>query len=350
MLLRKLMFSIFVLSSVVILSGCGEKGSEAVQGATDIDTNYLKVEDVKAAEGVTTFGYKLEKGDKFSYKVAFINKISQDMKADTVISQKVDQRNVLIIDFEVKDVDKDTIAEVEVTTRSVYVKSDLNGKVKEYKTGDKLDSTSRIDFGFYEALSGNSFMARIDKKGTIREVYKVDKIVDNALPKTNGKDSISAQQREMATTEVAENLKGMILQVFRNFSNGSLKANETYSDKKPPVADPSRMYQLNATQLYTLKEKGKFNGSDISIIEAGYDASYEFNPELAQQGIKVDKSLITGGGKVYYNDKEGKLQKSRTNLVEEIAFSGEIPDKTGKKIPFTSVKKSLIVNIVEKIK
>lgn len=348
MLLRKLMFSILIFSFVFVLAGCGDKPADAAT-TKDIDTNYLKVEDVKAAEGVTNFGYKLEKGDKFTYKVAFVNKISQEMKADTSISQKVEQSNVLVIDFDVKDVDKDTIAEVEVVTRSIYVKSDINGTVKEYKSGDKLDSASKKDFGFYEALTGNAFMARIDKKGVIREVYKVDKIADLALAPM-GKDSIPADQKEMAKSEISENLKGMIMQVFRSFSPGSLKANETYRDQKPPVPDQSRMYQINATQLYTLKEKGKFNGKDISVIEAGYDATFEFNPELEKQGIKVDKSTITGGGKVFYNDNEGKLQKSRTNLIEELAFSGSIPDKTGKKIPFTSVKKSLVVNIVERLK
>lgn len=110
------------------------------------------------------------------------------------------------------------------------------------------------------------------------------------------------------------------------------------------------MYQLTATQLYTLKEKGKFSGSNISVIEAGYDASYAFNPELEKQGIKVDRSTITGGGKVFYNDDQGKLQKSKTNLIEEVAFSGKIPDRTGKMTDFTSVKKSRVVNIVEKLK
>jgi len=349
MSLRKMILSFLLVSSIVLYTGCNSSDQPAaVAGDNSVDTNYLSLEDVKAASGESKFGYKLEKGDKFTYKIAFINVVSQETKIDTVMSQKMDQQNVLVIDFEVKDVDKDTIAEVEVTTKSIYVKSEINGEKKEYKTGDKLDSAKKLDFGFYEAITSNSFFARIDKNGNIREIFRVDKIVDAVLPQ--GKDSIPAQQKEMAADEIKNNLKGMIMQVFRSFSPGTLKANDTYRDNKPPVNDPSGMYQLTATQLYTLKEKGKFNGSNISVIEAGYDASYAFNPELEKQGIKVDRSTITGGGKVFYNDDQGKLQKSKTNLIEEVAFSGKIPDRTGKMTDFTSVKKSRVVNIVEKLK
>ncbi len=344
-----MILSFILLSTVVVYTGCDSSKSPAsVAGDSSVDTNYLKLEDVKQAEGESKFGYKLEKGDKFTYKIAFVNTVSQETKIDTVMKQSMDQQNVLVIDFEVKDVDKDTIAEVEVSTKSIYVKSEMNGEKKEYKTGDKLDSLKKLDFGFYEAITSNSFYARIDKRGNIREIFRVDKIVEAVLPQ--GKDSIPAQQKEMAADEIKNNLKGMIMQVFRSFSPGTLKANETFRDVKPPVNDPSGMYQLLATQLYTLKEKGKFNGSNLSVIEAGYDASYNFNPELAKQGIKVDKSVITGGGKVFYNDDQGKLQKSKTNLIEEVAFSGKIPDKTGKPTDFTSVKKSRVVNVVERIK
>ncbi len=349
MSLRRMILSFILLSTVMVYTGCdSSKSPAAVAGDSAVDTNYLKLEDVKKAEGESRFGYKFEKGDKFTYKIAFVNTVSQETKIDTVMKQTMDQQNVLVIDFEVKDVDKDTIAEVEVSTKSIYVKSEMNGEKKEYKTGDKLDSLKKLDFGFYEAITTNSFFARIDKRGNIREIFRVDKIVEAVLPQ--GKDSIPAQQKEMAADEIKNNLKGMIMQVFRSFSPGTLKANETFRDVKPPVNDPSGMYQLLATQLYTLTEKGKFNGSNLSVIEAGYDASYNFNPELAKQGIKVDKSVITGGGKVFYNDDQGKLQKSKTNLIEEVAFSGKIPDKAGKMTDFTSVKKSRVVNVVERIK
>jgi len=349
MSLRKMFLSFLLVSSLVIYTGCDSSNSPAaVAGDTSVDTNYLTLEDVKPATGEVKYSYKLEKGDKFTYKVAFINVITQETKVDTVINQKMDQENILVIDFEVKDVDKDTIAEVEVSTKSIVVKYEMNGEKKEYKTGDKLDSAKKLDFGFYEALTSNSFFARIDKKGNILEIFRVDKLVEAAIPP--GQDSIPADQKEMAAEQIKNNLKGMITQVFRSFSPGTLKANEAFSDKKPPINDPSGMYQLSTTHLYTLKEKGKFNGNNVSVIEAGYDAAFNFNPELEKQGIKVDKSVITGGGKVFFNDDQGKLQKSKTNLIEEVVFSGKIPGKTGQLVDMKSTKKSRVVNVVEKIK
>lgn len=353
MLFKKIIFSFFTITLLMLVSGCGSDGTKPLaegEVVTSIDTNLPKLEGVTAAEGETEFGYKLEKGSKFTYKIAFINNIDQSMKADTSISQKVEQKNVIVINFEVKDVDKDTIAEVEVTTTSIYIFSDVNGEKKEYKTGDKLDSAKKLDFGFYEALINNPFMARIDKKGVIKEVYKVDKIVTKALPENMGKDSLNPQQLEAATKDISENLKGMIMQVFRAFSPGTLKANETFRDKKAPVNDPNGMYQLNATQLYTLKEKGKFEGKDISVIEAGYEASYQYNPDLEKQGYKIDKSEITGGGKVFYNNSDRLLMKSNTRLTEEIQFSGKVPSQAGAMVDFLSKKKSVIINIVERLK
>lgn len=222
MSLRKMILSFLLVSSIVLYTGCNSSDQPAaVAGDNSVDTNYLSLEDVKAASGESKFGYKLEKGDKFTYKIAFINVVSQETKIDTVMSQKMDQQNVLVIDFEVKDVDKDTIAEVEVSTKSIYVKSEINGEKKEYKTGDKLDLAKKLDFGFYEAITTNSFFARVDRNGNIREVFRVDKIVDAVLPQ--GKDSIPAQQKEMAADEIKNNLKGMIMQVFDPFRRALLK-------------------------------------------------------------------------------------------------------------------------------
>ncbi|MBN8545549.1 MAG: hypothetical protein J0L60_05370 [Ignavibacteria bacterium] len=321
--------------------------SHILKNYIDMDTGYLTLEDVEPAKGKSKFEYKLLKGDKFTYKITSIIDFSLDAKTEQVVDTKMHLKYVHLVDFEVKNVDITKIAEVKVTIRSINIKSKINGEISEYRTGDKLDSAKEVDYRSEKALTSHPFFVRIDKNGGIREIFGINSIVDAITIQRDGE--MDSDHKNITADLIKSRLEDIIRQVFVSFSPGSLKANETFKDKRPEK-NIIGGYNLNTTILYTLREKGKYKGSNISVIEVGYDFSCDLFPQLKEQGVKFDRTKFTYDGRIFYNDDLGKLQKLKTDVTSEVALSGRIHNGKGGVMDYTHIQKTRSLTVSEIIK
>ncbi|GAB1347967.1 hypothetical protein MASR1M107_01780 [Ignavibacteriales bacterium] len=310
----------------------------------NIDTGNLPLEDIEPAKGKSKFGYKLLKGDKFTYKITSIMDISLYEKNELVNNTKMHLSFFHLVDFEVKNVDVASIAEVKVTIRSVDIKSEIDGIIIEYKTGDKPDSAKEVDYWFEMALTTNPFFVRIDKNGGIREILGIERIVNARINKMDGE--IDADQIDIDTQRIKNRLEGIIRQVFVTFSPGFLNSNEIFKDKRP-TKNHFGGFESNTTLLYTLRKKGRYKGHNISVIEVGSDVTIELNPQLKEKGLKVERKMFTVDGRIFYNDELGKLQKSKTSGNTEIVISGRIHNRKGGVIDHTYIQKEYSLTVSE---
>ncbi len=138
---------------------------------------------------------------------------------DTVLNQVVHQNIVYMISFEPKEIDADSVTELNCNVSSVKLNADANGQSFSYESGTSVDSASQNRYAQYAALVNNPFGVRVSKEGEVLEIFRVDKIVNKYLTIKGYADSVTSAEKESMRKDIAE---------------GSLKPLNDSNDKEIP--------------------------------------------------------------------------------------------------------------------
>ncbi|OQY75559.1 MAG: hypothetical protein B6D45_05520, partial [Ignavibacteriales bacterium UTCHB3] len=233
MFTNKLFIGAFLALSLLLAYGCSSETTDTGSNTDNkVDTTDLALQNVTAAKGESKINYKFEKGETFSYKLALLNEYNTEIKGDTTMSSKVNQRNIIIVDFKVLETENDSIAEIEAKIRNIDFFAASEKDTMKYHTGGKIDSTMKDEGEFYEGLASGSCVVRVDKLGNIIETYKFDKIVEKLL--TFQPDSLMKKQenKDLMKTQMEGAVKStfasILGQIFRQFSDGTIKSDTAY--------------------------------------------------------------------------------------------------------------------------
>lgn len=346
----KYLFAIITFSFLLI--SCGDK-NEPEKLLSDTEKYTFDSTDIKT-EGVDNSGkpflleYKFKKGDKITYRLTTISENSQTVVMDTTIQSLINQKIIYLLTLDVKEVDEDKSAEVEININSIKLEAKANGEAFNFEAGKDLDTSKIKQFAEFYALFKNPFSARFSKKGDLLEVYKVDKIAGKYL-ELKGADSISVEDKNLVRQDLINGvLQPLLTQIVRKTTDKEVYKDSTWQIQQKPI--PLMVYQINYTNTYKIESVEKLEDKRLAVINAGIQFDYSGQSNINQGGVSYvfQKPISTAEGKIYFDVDQGLQVKSRTKTRLEVSYTMEANTPQGKqKGKRTDVV--LTTNIIEKL-
>jgi len=350
-----LKYSVVLISFIFLLIGCGEKNDKPANDLSGdnkftFDSTNLKTEGIDQSGKPFLMEYKFKKGDKHLYRVTSISKNTQKLEMDTTITSGVDQKIVYLIDFEVKDVDKDGTTEAELKINSIKLNAEVNKEKFEFETEKDTDSSKLVQFAEYHSLHNNPFSVTFNKKGEVMEVFRAEKISNKFLELKGAADTISANDRNSIRQDIiAGILAPLVTQIIRKLSDKEVYKDSTWELKQAPVS--MMVYQINYVNKYKVENVEKLDDHKIAVIDASISFDYKGQSKISQGNVtyNFDKPKSTAEGKIYFDVDQGLQLKSRTKTSMQLNYSMEANTPQGKQ---KGSRSDLVTNtnIVELIK
>jgi len=337
-------YTIIILALAMLLFGCDNKKTAEEEtkeiNLTQVDTSDLVTTEVE--DELFFFKYKFNEGDSFNYRLTVIQDSEQNIDADTTITQSFNQTVKYAINFQVTELDEESVAELNCTIGAINLDADLNGEKVSYKSGSSLDSLDVIKFAEYESIINNQFRLRVNPLGEVKDVYRADKIFNNYLDLRNMQDSLTTEQKSAVKNDLINAvLKPLMGQIFRVMPGKEMGKDSSWTYEK--AAMPMMVFQMQYTNIYTIENLELFDGEKLAVIGGTIKANITGDPNYSEQGISYvfEKPVSSAGGKVYFNLDKGLVQKSKTETRMETAYSMEMQTPQGLKKGST---KEVIIN------
>jgi Family of unknown function (DUF6263) len=343
---------ISLLSFALFVSCQKEKSNEEQKVSKDItftfDSTALKTTALdNSADQSFYFRYKFESGETFKYRLTTISESEQTVFTDTIMSEKMSQTIIFIMNFKTISIDTDSVAELQCTFSSVNLKANAKGRDITYQSGAPMDSTEKMRFAEYEAYVNNPFKLRVGKQGEIIDIYMIDKIVNRFLNFRGLEDSLSAQEKIMASQDLTNrSIKPILAQIFREVPGHKMAKDSTWSYKRESL--PIMVFQVDYENNYKVENLEVLGEEKMVLITGSIKTKVIGDQNYNEKGVnyKFDKPISTASGRIYFNLDKGLIHKSRSQSSMENAYSMEMPSPEG--IKKASAKEvSSNVNVIE---
>ncbi len=335
--------TLLLFALILIMTACGGKKNDPANLAD------LKPVDAKGESFL--FKYTFQKGQELKYKLTTINSADEEIKADSVSGTKVNETANYTIALSALDVDKDSVAEFNVTVTAVDLDSKVNGNETKYSSSDtKMKPEEKKAFIQYEAILNNPFRMRVNGKGEVLEVSRVDKIVDKILALNPPPKPLTIDEKNTLIKNISEGaIQPLVQQLFRLMPDKKLKVDSTWT-----YSYPNQVGQLLITNKVVFKfdELLGASGNKIAKISAQMIPTISGNKNMTDGKIDAvfDDPKISGGGTAFFDVEAGILQKSETWTSQEfrIVLTSRDPAQGKKKVARKqSSKNTLIVELIK---
>jgi hypothetical protein len=321
---------VFILNFV----SCDKKSNEQAPVVDSTLYNYEKSE-IKTEpidEDIQfELGYRFDKDEKLLYRLVTISESEQKVTADTVISNRIKQELIYLIEFEPKMVESDGTVEAQVNIVGLKLNANVNGEKISFDASQKNDTSKVKQFAEFASLLNNPFSIRFSKLGEISEIFRVDKIA-NTFFKIRKADSVDTQTKNMVKDELSTNvLRPIMGQLIRKITDKKLAKDSSWNAPQSPI--PMMVYKINYTNKYKVASLEKLNDSKLAVIEAGMDYKVEGNNKFSDSGVDYIFStpVYKGEGKIYFDITKGRIQKSHTNSSTSYNFTMTTNTPEGRK-------------------
>ena len=331
----------------VLLFGCGKKEDKNENVAQKDSTGVFQtVKDTNPPKQVS-LSYTLAKNDHYRYRLTTISNSTKTIKSDTTINQNIKQKTTYVFEMEVVDVDTDSIMDIKAQINSVNLEADANGQKFTYNSEANLDSSERKQYMEYEAILKIPFYFRLNPKGEITEIYRVDKILNKFLELQNLEDSVTADMKKQLQYNITEGaLKPLLVQMFRILPTNPVAKDSVWTNK---YTSQLAVFQIFNTAKYKIIDFEKSNDSKYAVIDAGLDIVAKGKNKVSEKGINYDFKTpeADANGKIYFNLAKGLIEKSKTTTKLKLTMAMSMPK--GPKGPQNATSLDYIesTNIVE---
>ncbi|MFA7228272.1 MAG: DUF6263 family protein [Melioribacteraceae bacterium] len=303
--------SLFIF--LAILSGCGK--NESRQSAASIDTNSLKSVDMGGEK--VFLKYLFKKNDKLSYKLTTITTTLQTIKADSLQKSSADQTLTYFFDIEVIDVDKDNVAELSVNIPSISFTGNINGEKMSYNSKN-ASKDDKDKFGEFEVIVNSPFRARINQKGEVLEVTRIDKMIEKMISLKPEMSKMTADQKIAMIKNISEGeIRPRTQLLFRE-----LASNEVAKDSTWQLTSPANLavFQMENTSKYKVDDFVQVGDDKAVKLSASLLSKWTGNKKGSEGGMNFlfDDPKISGGGTILFNIDKGHVIKSETFTTIEM--------------------------------
>lgn len=346
--MKKLAF--FVLAAFLIAGCNSKKEDKPVENKPGVafDTSDVKTKPVDNPNQSFYLRYKFEKDKKYAFRLTTMSSSIQSLIADTTMNQNVKQTIVYLLEVTTKEVDKDSTSELSINISTIDLTAEGNGKKFKYQTGQKVDSTDKLQYAQFDALVNNAFSVTVSKIGEVTDVFKVDKIVNKLLEISGGKDKATTEEKGILKQRMVEGgLKPILTQLFRKVPANAVAKDTTWENKQP--AGQYLSYTIQTSNTFKVNSLEMLNNDKIAVVDAGLKASAQGQANIVEKGVpyNIKKPSATGDGKLFFNVTKGMIQKSKTKSRVEMGMTAEVPSKKGGKQKVTKKEVNETSNLLE---
>lgn len=319
-----------VLLSLTILISCQKENkqqeNQEQQNLTfSFDSSSLKTKPIDSAEDQSFFmRYRFVPDESFRYRLTTISERSQSIVADSTMNDKMSQTIIFIINFKTLSIDKDSVAELQCTFNSINLKAYAQGRDITYQSGTELDTTDRIRFAEYESYINNPFNLRVGKQGEIIDIYMIDKIINRFLSLRKIADSLTAQEKVMASQELTNSsIKPILSQIFREVPADKMAKDSTWSYKRESLQ--VMVFKVDYENQYRINNLEMLGNDKIAVVTGSIKTNVNGKSSFTEQGVnyQFEKPISTASGKIYFNLNKGRIQKSRSQSEMKNAYQME---------------------------
>ncbi len=329
----KLFFSLFI--TVLFFIGCGEETKdekpESKESLFEVDSSNIETSSVENPNQDFLMRYKLELNKNYRYRIASISVNKQSMQTDTLISQVVNQNLIYIINVKPLEIDSDSIYEIACTFSSIKLDASGNNQTFSYESGVTKDSLELIRYANNESLINNTFNLRVNSKGEIIEIYKIDKIVSKYLELQNLQDSVKAEDKNLLRDQISQGaIKPLLTQIFRKLPENEVAKDSSWTISQPPFS--FLVFKLQNNYNYKITSLEEYKGEKVAVLDAGLKSNVTGNNKTTEQGITYDfkKPVSEASGTIYFNIENGYVLKANTKTKTTISVTIEGNTPTGK--------------------
>lgn len=317
----------------LVLIGCQKEEEKPTdeKNKYSVDTTEIKAIPVENQNELFYLKYRLNKDKEYNYRITNIAENTQTVNAnDTILSQKVKQTLIYLVQLKVLDIDVDSIYELTFNITSVKLEADANGEKFFFESSTSKDSLDKLRYSEYVAVLNNPFNIRVNKIGEIIEVYKADRIINEFVKLKGVADSISSAEKDFLKKDMIERaLKPLVIQIFRQLSDKLLSKDSLWTNQQ----EPSKLMVFNVqnTSTYKVKSVELLNNDKIAVLDAGLKTEISGNNKVVDRGATYNfkKPITQAEGTIYFNLTKGCIQKSKTNSKIQISYTMEVPTPNG---------------------
>ncbi|MCX6170694.1 MAG: DUF6263 family protein [Ignavibacteriales bacterium] len=327
-----------VVLAITIMIGCGKK--ETIPNAASINVNNLKSIDMSGQK--VYLKYQFKKDQKLRYKLTTISNSVQTIKVDSLMKSNSDQSLTYIFDLEVVDVDKDNIAELVINISSINFNGISNGQKLNYDSKAKLSKEDKDKFAEFETVVNSPYRVRVNQKGEILEVTRIDKMADKMISLRPDMQKITAEQKVTLIKNISEGeIRPRTQLLFRE-----LPSKEVARDSSWQLTSPATLavFRVESISKFKVDDFVKAGDDKMAKLSATLTSKWTGNKKGTQEGMNYlfDDPKINGDGSILFNIDKGLVIKSETTTNVEMGVTIDGKDATQKMRH--SVRKDLSMN------
>ncbi len=318
------MMSVFLL--IILIIGCSKK--ENTQNAASIDTS--KLQSVNMSGQKVFLKYQFKKNDKLRYKLTTITNTLQTVKADTLMKSTADQTLTYNFDIEIMEVDQDNVAELSINISSISFNGNINGEKINYDSKATLSKADKDKFGEFEVIVNSPFRARVNQKGEVLEVTRIDKMVDKMIALRPEMQKMAADQKVALIKNISEGeIRPRTQLLFRE-----LTTNEVAKDSSWQLSSPATIavFQIENISKFKVEDFVKVGDDKAAKLSASLTSKWTGNKKGSQEGMNFlfDDPKISGGGTILFNIDKGLIIRSETSTTVEMGVQVDGKDAAQK--------------------
>lgn len=344
---NKLMGIALLLLLIVIGIGCGSKDDKKNNTPAVSSEELSKLKSVDLNGQKVFLKYKFEKGEKLRYKLITVTSSQQTIKADTLIKSAGDQSLTYFFDIEVLEVDPDNIAELSLSIAQIIYDGQVNGQKMHYDSKVNVSKEDKMKFAEFETVSNTPFRARVNQKGEILEVTRIDKMVDKMISLQSEMQKMSADQKAALIKNIGEGeLKPRTQLLFRELTTSEVGKDSIWQQSTPATLGVFKLENIISYRLMDFVEVGDDKAAKLSAV---LSVKWTGDKKGTENGMKFlfDDPKVSGGGTILFNIDKGKVIRGETTTNIEMSVQVDAKDSMNKMKRSFRKDNSMNKNIVE---
>lgn len=340
---------LLLLITVFLFNSCSKTDEKTSEQKIDSSNSVQKQIEEEVTGPKIKLAYKFKPGNKFSYRLKTVSENSEEIKADTTLTNKIKQSSTYRMDFTVKNVTEEFGTELDVIISSITADTDFNGQKINYDSKYIYSTRERAQFVDYEAVKKVPFKIFVNEIGQVTKVDNVNKIMNNILQIQQIPDTLSQKTKEQMKFNIGTGtLMPLTQQIFKVLSDEKVGVNSTWELK---YSTPIAVFKVDNIAKFRITE---FNFEQDSLVTIASTLTISSTGENKATENGVDYTFsepkLTGSGKVIFNNSKGMVEKSESLTNLEMAMVMEGLDANKQKKVNTKKDFSKNTNIVELIK
>ncbi|MCB0721616.1 MAG: hypothetical protein KDC42_04845 [Ignavibacteriae bacterium] len=304
--------------SLVTMMSCGDSTKENQSSGKNSD---LLIKDDKGEK--VKLLIKPQEKDTLRYKM--VAKQSETEKGTT------EKEGSITVEQEISYYYSQVVDRVEdnaVSYRMQYDSIQIVSKIQSpdstvtiiYNSNVKDSIYNYPDFIQFNATIGTPFYMRVSDKGTVLDLYGMEKIYDN-IYKALG-DTLSPNDKSVVQNSIGESMKAVLQQQFQKFPD----SNEVYKDSSWTSSYETQLSVFPVKNIlgYKITDIKEEDGNILITIDASLSTEV-IKKEITEKNTKavLDNLEAKGSGTIIYNLSRGciKSKQTQTDLKAKVTLS-----------------------------